>query len=67
MYYTDDPVADYHTYAADQERELAKLPKCYVCGEAIQDDYCYMVNDEPVCEECMNRDYRVSTEELMNH
>ena len=67
MYYTNDPIADYHTYAADQESELAKLPRCSVCDEPIQDDYCYMVNDEPVCEECMNRDYRVSTEELMNH
>lgn len=64
MYYTDDPVADYERYSADQERELDRLPKCSECGEAIQDEYCYLINDEAICESCMNEHYQVRTEDV---
>lgn len=64
MYYTDDPVADYERYSADQERELDRLPRCSECGEPIQDEYCYLINDEAICESCMDQ-YKQSTAFLM--
>lgn len=64
MYYTDDPVADYERYSADQERELDRLPRCSECGEPIQDEYCYLINDEAICESCMKENHRVFTEDV---
>lgn len=37
--YTDDPDKDYAIYEAEQEKALAKLPKCSCCGNPIQQDY----------------------------
>lgn len=65
MEYVPDNYDLYKQYAADQERELQKLPKCSVCGEPIQDDYCYVVNDEPVCDACMNRDFRKAVDDFV--
>lgn len=55
---TDDPHADFYRHDAAQEKWLARLPKCVECGEPIQDEYFYLINDEPVCEECLIREYR---------
>lgn len=54
MFYSDDPVADYESYTAQQERELGKIPKCSECGNHIQDEMAYLINDELICERCMN-------------
>lgn len=54
---TDDPHADFDRWDAGQEKWLARLPRCSECGEPIQDDFFYLINDEPVCEECLNREY----------
>lgn len=51
-YYTDNPVADYDRYAADQDRELQKLPKCSHCGEPIQDDFCWVIDGEIYHPDC---------------
>lgn len=50
---------------AEQEEKLEKLPVCSSCGEPIQDEYCYQVDSEILCEECMNYAYRVPVENLM--
>lgn len=50
---------------AEQERQLAKLPVCTYCGEHIQDDYLYLINDEIMCMDCLNDRYRHSTEYFM--
>lgn len=59
---TNDPVADYLRYDAERQKELDRLPKCYICGEPIQSDFCYKINDELVCEECLKDDFRVQTD-----
>ena len=61
MYRTGDPVADYDRWEAEQQRKLEKLPRCSECDEPITDDYCYQINDELICEECIDN-YRVTTE-----
>lgn len=65
MYYTNDPVADYNRYDADQQRELERLPVCAECGHPITDDGCYKINDQLICEECLDIYYRVNTEDFI--
>lgn len=63
MYRTDDPIADFNRYEAEQQRKLDKLPKCDICGEPIQDDYFYNIYGDIFCEECLNDKFRKSTED----
>lgn len=58
MYYTNDPVADYERYSADQEKELEKLPRCSECDERIQDEFAYYINGEWICKNCMDSNYK---------
>ena len=62
--YTDNPIADFAAYDFERQKELEKLPRCSCCDERITEDFCYIVNDEPVCESCMNRDYRKAVDDL---
>ena len=55
--WTDNPVHDWNAYCDKQERQLAKLPKCDYCGVAL-DEYAYVINDEVLCESCLNDQYR---------
>lgn len=41
-------------HEAEQQRALDKLPICSECGEPIQDEYCYEIDGEYICEECIN-------------
>ena len=40
-YYTADPHADADRKDRDDQKWLDSRPKCYACGEAIQEDTCY--------------------------
>lgn len=40
-------------YEAEQEKELSKLPECSNCGEKIQTEKCYEINDELICLDCI--------------
>ena len=51
--WTDDPVADFERYDAEQESVLKKCPMCSVCYEYIQGEFAYFINDEWICEECI--------------
>lgn len=65
MYYTDDPVTDFARYDEEKEAMLSALPVCSECEEHIQDDQCFVVNDEVICEGCMDKHYKKWTEDLM--
>ena len=52
--FTDDPIADFMAYDAEREAELERLPVCSCCEEPIQDDFFYEINDEAICEVCLN-------------
>lgn len=62
MPYTDNPVADYDRHCSEQEKELKnlleRLPSCCECGKKITDDFCYEINDEFVCESCLDKNHR---------
>lgn len=58
MFYTDDPVSDYLQYDAEQEEELSKLPLCCECDEHITDEFCFEINGEYICEDCLNSHHK---------
>ena len=49
----------------EQEKELEKLPYCEICGEPIQDDHLYLINDEFVCQERLDRDFRKDVDDYV--
>ncbi len=53
----------FEAYDAEREAELDKLPRCYECGEPIQDDKCYEINDELVCPDCLERNHMKWTDD----
>ena len=62
MAYTNDPIADFNSWDAEQQKQLARLPLCADCDEPIQDDYYYLINDEPICQDCLDSNYRKDTD-----
>lgn len=65
MAWTDDPLADYESYSGELEDALGKLPVCDICEEPIQDEYCYQINGDTICESCMAEYFRKETMDLM--
>ena len=61
-----DPLRDAEARDRDQQSELDRLPRCACCGEPIQDDFCYEINDEIICEECLNEHYRHYTDNYID-
>lgn len=58
FYRTDDPLADFDRHDMEEQEWLDKLPKCADCGEPIRDDHYYLINDEPICPDCLDAGYR---------
>ncbi len=48
---------------ADRTQALHKLPRCGYCGEAITEDYFYIIKGTNVCESCLNNEHRRYTED----
>lgn len=65
MFFTDDPVSDYNRYQEEKDNQLQKFPKCSICDYHIQDDYLYEINDELICEECLNDNFRKNVEDYI--
>ena len=65
MYYTDNPLSDFARHDAEQQAQLDKLPKCSECGYPIQEEYCWEMNGEYICERCLKDNHRVSTEDVI--
>lgn len=66
MSYVPDAYDMWEQHEAEQEKALSKLPVCDACGENIQDEYCYRIGNDILCEECMKENFRVDTESLMD-
>lgn len=62
---TDDPIADFYAWDAEQERERQKLPKCEYCRDPIDTEKCYKINDILVCPDCLDRKHKVRTEDYV--
>ena len=53
FYRTDDPIADFDRYDAEQSEWLKKLPKCERCGEPIQQEDVVHIDDKYYCDGCL--------------
>lgn len=62
---TDDPVADAYAYDMEHQRWLDSLPKCAYCGEPIETDECYLINDELICPDCLVLEHEKKTEDYV--
>lgn len=65
MWRTDDPERDYARYEAEQNKQLEKLPRCSECDEPIQEEYCFEINGEYICENCMNENHRKCVDDIL--
>ena len=63
--YVPDNMDAYNEYSSRQECFISKLPKCSECGERIQSEHCYEINDELICPTCMNDNHRVFTDDYI--
>lgn len=55
MWLSDDPVADFARYDAEQARRLAQLPTCERCGEPIQQERAVCIEGFWYCDECLEK------------
>ena len=62
---TDAPDIDFLKHDAEKEAELEKMPVCSYCSQHIQDDFLYEINDEVICEECLNQNFRKIVEDYI--
>lgn len=54
MAFTDDPVADFARWDAQQERTLEHLPRCSYCEQPIQQNSAVCLGeDEWYCDGCL--------------
>ena len=63
IFRSDSLSRDIDNFLEAEARALAKLPRCSECDNPIQDDFCYEINGELMCEECL-KEYRRSTEDF---
>ena len=66
MYRTDNPARDYDRYAARMQQALDCLPRCFECGEAIQTDEYYELDDgKYLCPACLDENHKRWTEDFI--
>ena len=65
MILTDDPLLDFAVHDRQQSEELNKRPVCCYCGEPIQDDFCYEINGELICTDCLEANHKKCTEDYI--
>lgn len=66
MIFTDDPLSDFDRYDRQQEEWLNGLPVCDCCGEPIQDDFCYEINGEYICKDCLDMHFRKAVDDIIS-
>ena len=53
MGFTNNPLADFHSYDAACENWLQRRPLCVCCEEHIQDDGAYETEEGLCCHDCL--------------
>ena len=61
-----DNYDQWEAHERDIEQQLEELPVCEICGEPIQDEHLYLINDEFVCQKCLDRDFRKDTDDYVD-
>ena len=60
MFLTDDPIADFNRWDAEQTARLNRLPKCSICKEPIQQERAFHKYGFWICDDC----YEYNQEEV---
>jgi formylmethanofuran dehydrogenase subunit E len=63
--YCPDNYSQWENHERQQEAWLRKRPVCCYCGEHIQDDYFYQINDEVICKDCLDGQFRKYVEDYI--
>lgn len=63
--YVPDNLDQFNAYSEQQETALAKLPECSECGQPIQDEFCFEINDELICNRCMRDNHRKAVDDFV--
>ena len=61
IFLSNDPIADFERYDAEQQKLLEKLPVCYCCDEPIQQEQAVRIDGFWYCDGCLD-DMREDTE-----
>ena len=48
----------------EEQERLDRMPLCECCNQPIQDEYCYEINGEVLCEDCLVSLYRKDVEDV---
>lgn len=56
----------WEAYERGREKRLASLPICADCGEPIQEDHFYLINDEAICPTCLEAGYRKEVDDYVS-
>ena len=65
MGYVPDNYDAWEAHQAEQDKLLKKLPKCSECHQPIQEDLCYNFDGDLICEDCLEKNHKVSTEDYI--
>lgn len=63
---SDDPVRDFESWDAEQNRWLEKLPVCCRCDRPIQGEHLWDVDGDLYCEECAEDEFKKRTEDYIS-
>lgn len=63
--YVPDNYDLWEAHDREQTKRLERLPVCERCGEPIQDEHLYLINDEFVCLDCLDRDFKKRTDDYV--
>lgn len=62
---SDDPIRDAQIRDEEEYEYLQTLPKCIYCDLPIQEEDCYEIDGELVCEECLVEHHRRKTNDYI--
>ena len=62
MVFTDDPIRDSYRYQDEQDSGNVT---CDQCGQTVW-NYIWMINGDRICEDCLNAQYRVDVDDILN-
>lgn len=69
MRYTDDPAMDAENFYNEGQTHLHERPKCEYCGRYIDEETCYEIDGNIICDDCiidyLHNNCRVKTEEVI--
>lgn len=60
-----DNYSQWENHEQKAEAWLARRPVCCYCGEPIQDEFCYEINGEYYCEDCLDMHFRKAVDDIV--